>query len=251
MKFEIFTILPEIFTPYLGASILEKAARKGLVEFNVHNIRDFTHDSHHTTDDTPYGGGGGMVMKPEPIFEAVESVLGDRSSAPVLLMTPQGKVFDQQLAHQLAEEPQVAIVCGRYEGYDERIRSDLVTHEVSIGDFVLTGGELPALMIMDAITRLLPGVLGDPTGAIDDSHSSGLLEYPHYTRPVEFRGMKVPDILLSGDHQKIEEWRTTQALMRTFEKRPDMLLKFDPTGLSKKTKALWQELVRKLDHNGA
>jgi len=245
MKFEIFTILPEIFSPYLSASILDKAAKKGLVEFNLHNIRDYTNDSHHTTDDTPYGGGGGMVMKPEPIFDAVESVTGTPPQCPVLLMTPQGKVFDQELAHTLAEEPQVAIICGRYEGYDERIREHLVTHEVSIGDFVLTGGELPALLVMDAITRLLPGVLGDPTGAIDDSHSSGLLEYPHYTRPVEYRGWRVPDVLLSGDHQKIEDWRTIQAIERTYKKRPDMILKFNPEELSKKPRAFLNDLLKK------
>jgi tRNA (guanine37-N1)-methyltransferase len=246
MKFEIFTILPEIFSPYLGASILDKAAKKGLVEFNLHNIRDYTNDSHHTTDDTPYGGGGGMVMKPEPIFNAVETVTDTPPHCPVLLMTPQGKVFDQELAHKLAEEPQVAIICGRYEGYDERIREHLVTHEVSIGDFVLTGGELPALLVMDAITRLLPGVLGDPTGAIDDSHSSGLLEYPHYTRPVEYRGWRVPDVLLSGDHQKIEDWRTIQAIERTYKKRPDMILKFNPEELSKKPRAFLNDLLKKI-----
>jgi tRNA (guanine37-N1)-methyltransferase len=155
-------------------------------------------------------------------------------------------VFDQELAHKLAEEPQVAIICGRYEGYDERIREHLVTHEVSIGDFVLTGGELPALLVMDAITRLLPGVLGDPTGAIDDSHSSGLLEYPHYTRPVEYRGWRVPDVLLSGDHQKIEDWRTIQAIERTYKKRPDMILKFNPEELSKKPRAFLNDLLKKI-----
>src|SRR5512145_1272804 len=223
MRFDIFTLLPEIFFPYLQASILQKATERGLLEFHVHNIRDYTHDRHHTTDDTPYGGGGGMVMKPEPVFEAVESVLGAPPARPVILLTPQGRVFNQQIAFELARQPQIALLCGRYEGIDERIREHLITDEISIGDYVLTGGELPALILIDAVSRLIPGVLGDPTGAEDDSHSMGLLEYPHYTRPPEFRGSKVPDVLLSGDHAKIDKWRREQALARTFRKRPDML----------------------------
>ncbi len=223
MRFDVFTLLPEIFPPYLQASILQKAAGRGLVEFHIHNIRDYTHDRHHTTDDMPYGGGGGMVMKPEPVFEAVESVLGAPSACPVILMTPQGRVFNQKIATQLAQMPRLALLSGRYEGVDERIREHLVTDEISIGDYVLTGGELPALILIDAITRLLPGVLGDPTGAEDDSHASGLLEYPHYTRPPEFRGWKVPEVLLSGDHGKIARWRREQSLRRTLAKRPDML----------------------------
>ena len=231
MQFEVFTLLPEVFPPYLESSILQRARQRGLIDVRVHNIRDYTHDRHHTTDDTPYGGGGGMVMKPEPIFEAVESVLGIFSNpaqptpVPVILLTPQGRVFTQRVAEELARHERIALLCGRYEGVDERIREHLVTDEISIGDYVLTGGELPALMMIDAISRLLPGVLGDPTGAEDDSHSMGLLEYPHYTRPPEFRGWKVPDILLSGDHAKIEKWRREQALQRTFHKRPDMIEK--------------------------
>ncbi len=223
MRFDVFTLLPETLPPYLQASILQKAAGRGLVEFHIHNIRDYTHDRHHTTDDMPYGGGGGMVMKPEPVFEAVESVLGAPPACPVILMTPQGRVFNQKIATQLAQWPRIALLSGRYEGVDERIREHLVTDEISIGDYVLTGGELPALILIDAITRLLPGVLGDPTGAEDDSHASGLLEYPHYTRPPEFRGWKVPDVLLSGDHGKIARWRREQSLRRTLAKRPDML----------------------------
>ena len=231
MQFEVFTLLPEVFPPYLESSILQRARQRGLIDVRVHNIRDYTHDRHHTTDDTPYGGGGGMVMKPEPVFEAVESVLGISSSpaqptpVPVILLTPQGRVFTQRVAEELSRHERIALLCGRYEGVDERIREHLVTDEISIGDYVLTGGELPALMMIDAISRLLPGVLGDPTGAEDDSHSMGLLEYPHYTRPPEFRGWKVPDILLSGDHAKIEKWRREQALQRTFHKRPDMIEK--------------------------
>jgi tRNA (guanine37-N1)-methyltransferase len=231
MKFEIFTLLPEIFPPYLESSILQRARQRGLIDVHVHNIRDYTHDRHHTTDDTPYGGGGGMVMKPEPVFEAVESVLGFTSNptqptpVPVILLTPQGRVFTQRVAEELSGHERIAVLCGRYEGVDERIREHLVTDEISIGDYVLTGGELPALMIIDAVSRLMPGVLGDPTGAEDDSHSMGLLEYPHYTRPPEFRGWQVPEILLSGDHGRIEKWRREQALTRTFNKRPDMLEK--------------------------
>ena len=238
MQFEVFTLLPEVFPPYLESSILQRARQRGLIDVRIHNIRDYTHDKHHTTDDTPYGGGGGMVMKPEPVFEAVESVLGIssveaqpvasagiRQRIPIVLLTPQGRVFTQRIAEELSGYERIALLCGRYEGVDERIRERLVTDELSVGDYVLTGGELPALLVIDAVSRLIPGVLGDPTGAEDDSHSMGLLEYPHYTRPPEFRGWKVPDILLSGDHAKIETWRREQALQRTFKKRPDMIEK--------------------------
>lgn len=225
MQFEVFTLLPEIFPPYLESSILLRARQTGLLEVRLHNIRDYTHDRHHTTDDTPYGGGGGMVMKPEPVFEAVETVLGKEAAQrpPLILLTPQGRVFNQRVAEELSRHERIALLCGRYEGVDERIREHLVTDEISIGDYVLTGGELPALIIIDAVTRLLPGVLGDPTGAQDDSHAMGLLEYPQYTRPPDFRGWKVPEVLLSGDHGKVEKWRREQALRRTFERRPDML----------------------------
>lgn len=223
MQFEVFTLLPEVFPPYLESSILQRAREKGLLDVRVHNIRDYARDKHHTTDDTPYGGGGGMVMKPEPVFEAVASVLGPHAGLPIILLTPQGRVFSQRLAEELSGHEKIALICGRYEGVDERIREHLVTDEISIGDYVLTGGELPALILMDAVSRLIPGVLGDPEGAADDSHAMGLLEYPHYTKPSEFRGWKVPEILLSGDHAKIEKWRREQALLRTFEKRPDMI----------------------------
>jgi tRNA (guanine37-N1)-methyltransferase len=234
MQFEIFTLLPEVFPPYLESSILKRAAQRGLINIRIHNIRDYTHDKHHTTDDTPYGGGGGMVMKPEPVFEAIETVLGlaprlaptePNPNIPIILLTPQGRVFHQRIAEELSGHERIALLCGRYEGVDERIREHLVTDEISIGDYVLTGGELPAMILIDAVSRLLPGVLGDPTGAEDDSHSMGLLEYPHYTKPPEYRGWKVPDILASGNHAKIEQWRREQALSRTFSKRPDMLEK--------------------------
>jgi len=223
MQFEVFTLLPEVFPPYLESSILQRAREHGLIDVRLHNIRDWARDKHHTTDDMPYGGGGGMVMKPEPVFEAVESVLGPGSGLPIILLTPQGRVFSQTVARELSAHERIALICGRYEGVDERIRTNLVTDEISIGDYVLTGGELPALIVIDAVTRLLPGALGDPTGADDDSHASGLLEYPHYTRPPEFRGEGVPEILLSGDHAKIEKWRREQSLLRTLQRRPDLL----------------------------
>jgi len=247
MQFDIFTILPEVFPPYLESSILQRARQRGLIDVRVHNICDYTHDKHHTTDDTPYGGGGGMVMKPEPVFEAVESVLGTSPTrdriVPVILLTPQGRVFNQRVAEELSRYERIALLCGRYEGVDERIRQHLVTDEVSVGDYVLTGGELPALVIIDALSRLIPGVLGDPEGAQDDSHSMGLLEYPHYTRPPEFRGWSVPEILLSGDHGKIERWRREQALLRTLNKRPDMLEK---ANLSKEDKDFVKGLKSKV-----
>ena len=238
MQFEVFTLLPEVFPPYLDSSILQRARLRGLIDVRVHNIRDYTHDKHHITDDTPYGGGGGMVMKPDPIFEAVESVLGPLQDSlprvPVILLTPQGRVFTQRVAEELSGYERIALLCGRYEGVDERIREHLVSDEISIGDYVLTGGELPALMVIDAVSRLLPGVLGDPDGAQDDSHSMGLLEYPHYTRPPIFRGWGVPEVLLSGDHAKIEKWRREQALSRTLNKRPDMLEKAELNEADKK-----------------
>jgi tRNA (guanine37-N1)-methyltransferase len=254
MQFEVFTLLPEVFAPYLESSILLRARQRGLIDVRLHNIRDYTHDKHHTTDDTPYGGGGGMVMKPEPVFEAIESVLGFTADptqpppAPVILLTPQGRVFNQRIAEELSGHERIALLCGRYEGVDERIREYLVTDEISIGDYVLTGGELPALMIIDAVSRLIPGVLGDPTGAQDDSHSMGLLEYPHYTKPSEFRGWKVPDVLLSGDHAKIEKWRREQALTRTFNKRPDMLEKAE---LDEKDKKIVEGLRSKVKGNSS
>jgi len=250
MQFEVFTLLPEVFPPYLESSILQKARQRGLIDVRVHNIRDYTHDRHHTTDDTPYGGGGGMVMKPEPVFEAIETVLGFEAGQaqpppiPVILLTPQGRVFTQRIAEELVAHERIALICGRYEGVDERIREHLVTDEISIGDYVLTGGELPALMIVDAVSRLIPGVLGDPTGAEDDSHSMGLLEYPHYTRPPGFRGWQVPDVLLSGDHARIEKWRREQALQRTLGRRPDILEKAE---LSEADKKILEKLRSKSD----
>jgi tRNA (guanine37-N1)-methyltransferase len=223
MQFDVFSLLPEVFSPYLNSSILQRASQHGLIDVRVHNIRDHATDKHHVTDDEPYGGGGGMVMKVEPIFAAVENVLGPNPGCPVILLTPQGRLFNQKVAFELVQHPHLALLCGRYEGIDERIREHLVSDEISIGDYVLTGGELPAMILIDAISRLLPGVLGDPDGAMDDSHASGLLEYPHYTRPPEYRGWAVPEILLSGNHAKIESWRREQSLRRTHKRRPDLL----------------------------
>lgn len=224
LRFDVFTVLPEVMQAYLSASMLGKAQQAGRLRVDLHNLRDYTVDKHRTTDDEPYGGGGGMIMKPEPAFRAVETVLGDRlDEVPVILLTPQGRVFDQSLAAELSAEKRVALLCGRYEGVDERIREHLATDEISIGDYVLTGGELPAMVVIDAVTRLLPGVLGDEQAAEKDSHSEGILEHPHYTRPAQFRGWEVPDVLRSGDHARIERWRRAMALRRTLQRRPDLL----------------------------
>ena len=237
MEFDVFTLLPEVFPPYLDSSILKRARQRGLFNVRVHNIRDYATDRHHVTDDEPYGGGGGMVMKVEPVFAAVENVMrsslsGDddrqqgtysQAACPVILLTPQGRVFNHKVAEELVSHPRLALICGRYEGVDERIRQHLATDEISVGDYVLTGGELPALILIDALARLIPGVLGDPDGALDDSHAAGLLEYPHYTRPPEFRNWRVPEILLSGDHSRIEKWRREQSLRRTLKRRSDLL----------------------------
>jgi len=225
MLFDIFTLFPEVFLPYIDSSIIKRARQNRLVEINLYNIRDWATDRHHVTDDMPYGGGGGMVMKPEPLFAAVESILGVLPQCPIILLTPQGRTFTQEVAQELVKESHLALICGHYEGIDERIRQHLVTDEISIGDYVLTGGELPALVMLDALTRLIPGALGDPTGAMDDSHASGLLEYPQYPRPPEFRSWRVPEVLLSGNHAEINRWRREQALLRTFQRRPDLLQK--------------------------
>jgi tRNA (guanine37-N1)-methyltransferase len=229
MRFDVFTLFPEVFSPYLETSIMKVARRRELVHVHIHNIRDWAHDKHRVTDSEPYGGGGGMIMKPEPIFKAVEHVLGSPPSCPVILLSPQGRPLTQSIATEFARLDHVAMICGRYEGVDERVRQHLVQHEISIGDYVLTGGELPALIVIDAVSRLLPGVLGDPSASAHDSHATGLLEGPHYTRPPEFRGWHVPEVLLSGDHARIATWRRQEALRRTFERRPDLLAHLDLT----------------------
>ena len=228
MRFDIFTLFPEMFDSPFDASIIRRAREAGQVELALHNIRDYAADRHHVTDDTPYGGGGGMVMKPEPIWNAVEAVLGfnptERSDVPpIILLTPQGRLFNQMVARELVSHGRLLLICGRYEGVDERVRQYLASDEISIGDYVLTGGEIPALVLVDAIVRLIPGVLGDPGATVDDSHASGLLEYPHYTRPAVYRGYQVPEVLLSGHHAEVDRWRRREALRRTRGRRPDLL----------------------------
>lgn len=218
------TLFPAMFDGVFTSSILGKAREKDLVELNTVNFRDYANNKHNTVDDYPYGGGGGMVLKPEPLFAAVEDVTSGLESKPrVILMCPQGEPFSQKKAEELAAERHLIFICGHYEGYDERIREHLVTDELSIGDYVLTGGELPAMVVIDSVVRLLPGVLGNETSAVTDSFSTGLLEYPHYTRPANFRGWEVPEVLISGHHGNIEEWRRKQSLERTWRKRPDLL----------------------------
>ncbi|WP_435921298.1 tRNA (guanosine(37)-N1)-methyltransferase TrmD [Paenibacillus sp. DYY-L-2] len=235
MRVDVLTLFPEMFDGVFGSSILGKAREKGIVSLNAINFREYSGNKHGTVDDTPYGGGGGMVLKPEPIFAAVEAILdgkhgdaGEKARSPrVILMCPQGETFTQTKAEEFAAEEHLIFICGHYEGYDERIREHLVTDELSIGDYVLTGGELPAMVVIDSVTRLLPGVLGNEMSAVTDSFSTGMLEYPHYTRPAEFRGWKVPDILLSGHHANVEDWRRKEALRRTLQRRPDLLEKLE------------------------
>jgi tRNA (guanine37-N1)-methyltransferase len=223
MHFDVLTLFPEMFCGPLNESILKRAQENGWVSVALHNIRDYATDKHHITDDAPYGGGGGMVMKPEPIFAAVEATLADEREVPVILLSPQGRLFTQAVAAELSHYSRILLICGRYEGVDERVRQHLVTDEISVGDYVLTGGELAAMVLIDAVARLLPGVLGDPGAAADDSHACGLLEGPHYTRPAVFRGWGVPEILSSGNHAAVARWRREQALRRTIERRPSLL----------------------------
>ncbi|MDI4646244.1 tRNA (guanosine(37)-N1)-methyltransferase TrmD [Cohnella hashimotonis] len=260
MRVDVLTLFPEMFEGVFGSSILGKARDRGLVSLNTVNFRDYANNKHNTVDDTPYGGGGGMVLKPDPIFAAVEAVtgrvvlkeprddeFGDDAPASeergeveglrpprVILMCPQGETFTQSKAQELSRETHLIFICGHYEGYDERIRSHLVTDELSVGDYVLTGGELPAMTVVDAVVRLLPGVLGNESSAVTDSFSDGLLEYPHYTRPVNFRGLQVPDVLLSGHHAEIDKWRRQQSLLRTHARRPELLDVADMTDKEKK-----------------
>ncbi|MBO3284280.1 tRNA (guanosine(37)-N1)-methyltransferase TrmD [Paenibacillus sp. FSL M8-0228] len=266
MRVDVLTLFPEMFDGVFNASILGKARDKGIVSLQAVNFRQYAGNKHGQVDDTPYGGGGGMVLKPDPIFAAVEALL-DKSEQPtletaaevnqlegverntdiksprIILMCPQGETFTQKKAEELAKEDHLIFICGHYEGYDERIREHLVTDELSIGDYVLTGGELPAMTVIDSVTRLLPGVLGNETSAVTDSFSTGLLEYPHYTRPAEFRGWKVPDVLLSGHHVNIDSWRRQEALRRTMERRPDLLEQAELTGKER----VWIEEQRKAD----
>lgn len=224
MRFDILTLFPEMFSAYLNESILKRAQENDLASFHLHNIRDFAAGKHRITDEPPFGGGGGMVLKPEPIFRAVAALETNESQPPIILLTPQGRPFTQSIAQELAQHDQLVLLCGRYEGVDERVREHLVTDEISLGDFVLTGGELAAMVLVDAVTRLLPGALGAAGAAAEDSHATGLLEGPHYTKPAEFKGWPVPEVLRSGHAANIARWRREQALRRTWERRPDLLL---------------------------
>jgi tRNA (guanine37-N1)-methyltransferase len=223
MHFDVLTLFPGMFDSLLSESILKRSLERGLLSVALHDIRDYATDKHHVTDDTPYGGGGGMVMKPEPIFAAVESILEDGETPPIVLLTPQGRLFDHSVARSLSRDRHIVLICGRYEGVDERVRQHLATDELSVGDYVLSGGELAAMVILDAVARLLPGALGDPGASCDDSHARGLLEGPQYTRPALFRDWQVPEVLLSGNHAAVARWRREQALRRTFQRRPDLL----------------------------
>ena len=227
MRIDILTLFPQMFQGPFNESIFRRAVDRGLVRVNIHNMREYTHDRHHTVDDYSYGGGTGMVMKVEPLFEAVESIKSraypEDRDVPVILLTPQGRLFSQKIARELSQQEYLLLICGRYEGVDDRIREHLVTDEISIGDYVLSGGELPAMVVTDAVVRMIPGVLGSMESVLEDSHATGLLEYPQYTRPEVYRGWSVPEVLLSGNHARIANWRREQSIMRTLERRPDLL----------------------------
>ncbi len=242
MKIDVLTLFPEMFEGVFGHSILKRAAENNAVEYNVVNFRAYADNKHQTVDDYPYGGGAGMVLKPQPIFDAVADLREKSASVPrVILLCPQGEKYTQKKAEELANLDHLIFVCGHYEGYDERIREHVVTDEISIGDFVLTGGELGAMVVIDSVVRLLPGVLGKEESHLSDSFSTGLLEHPHYTRPADFRGMKVPDVLISGNHRLIDEWRSKESLRRTILRRPDLLEYVELTDIQKK----WLEEIKK------
>jgi tRNA (guanine37-N1)-methyltransferase len=242
IRFDVLSVFPEMFESPFYSSILKRARDKGLVEIHLHNIRDYTTDKHKMTDDAPYGGGGGMVMKVEPIDRALASIIPSRDdTASVVLLTPQGKTFDQNLAGELSVYSRIVLICGHYEGVDERVRTYLVDREISIGDFILTGGELSAMVIVDAVTRLIPGVLGNNESASSDSFSTGLLEYPHYTRPANYREWHVPDVLLSGNHRDIQAWRRKESLKRTYLRRPDLIERIE---LSEEDRKILDEIKK-------
>ncbi|MGG3466648.1 tRNA (guanosine(37)-N1)-methyltransferase TrmD [Neobacillus pocheonensis] len=243
MHIDILTLFPEMFSGVLNQSILQKAAEKDAVQYNVVNFRDFADNKHSSVDDYPYGGGAGMVLMPQPIFDGVTALKEQaKSTSPrVILLCPQGQRYDQRKAEELAKEEHLIFICGHYEGYDERIRQHVVTDEISIGDYVLTGGELGAMVVVDSVVRLLPEVLGNQESHMKDSFSTGLLEHPHYTRPADFRGLMVPDVLMSGNHKLIDEWRNKEALRRTLERRPDLLEKIELTSQQEK----WLKEVKK------
>lgn len=242
MHIDVFTLFPMMFMGPLQESILKRAQERGILTILLHQIRDYALDRHQMTDDLPYGGGPGMVMKPEPIFRAVRTVVGD-TDTPVILLSPQGRTFTQAVARELATQPRIALLCGHYEGVDERVREHIVTDELSIGDYVLTGGELAAMVVIDAVARFIPGVLGASDGALDDSYATGLLEGPQYTRPASFAGWDVPDVLRSGDHAAVARWQRKGALLRTRQRRPDLLEESD---LSEEDRTLLAEIDAEL-----
>ena len=223
MQIDVLTLFPGIFESTLQESLLKKAQENGLVHITVHNLRDWCIDKHKTADDTPYGGGPGMVMKPEPLFSAIEDIKGKRNKPRIILLSPQGKVMNQEIVNQLSLEKELLLLCGRYEGIDERVSENLVDEEISIGDYVLNGGELPALVLIEAVSRLIPGVVGDSQSVIQDSFYEDILDFPHYTRPADYRGLKVPEVLLTGNHKEIMRWRRKSALKKTKLLRPDLL----------------------------
>lgn len=239
MRFDVLTIFPHVINAYLEEGIVGRAVSQGILDVRPINIRDFAEGPHRTTDDRPYGGGSGMVMKPEPIYRALENVERAGAASEVILLSPQGKLFDQPTAWELSELDQVILICGRYEGVDERVRMTCVDRELSIGDYVLSGGELAALVVIDAVSRLIPGVLGGERSNQEDSFADGILEHPQYTRPRVFQGLSVPSVLLSGDHEKIRQWRRRESLKRTLRDRPDLLEK---AGLTPEDKAILQKL---------
>ncbi|BFJ01737.1 tRNA (guanosine(37)-N1)-methyltransferase TrmD [Priestia megaterium] len=241
MKIDVLSLFPSMFDGVFGESILKKAQEKNAVELNVVNFREYSTNKHQNVDDYPYGGGAGMVLTPQPIFDAVEKLTETAKKPRVVLLCPQGERYTQAKAEELATEEHLIFICGHYEGYDERIREQLVTDEISIGDYVLTGGELGAMVVIDSVVRLLPDVLGNNHSAVQDSHSTGLLEHPHYTRPADFRGLTVPEVLMSGNHKKIEQWRQKESLKRTLLRRPDMLEKMELTEEQKKLVAQLKE----------
>jgi len=230
MRIDILTIFPAMFRGPFEESIVKRAVEKGLVDIHIHDIRQWASDRHRTVDDYPFGGGPGMVMKPEPLFAAAEAVLEQAPErGPIVLMTPQGRLFRQEVAGEFAREQRLVLICGHYEGVDARVHEHLATDEISVGDYVLSGGELPAMVVVDAVVREIPGVLGAPDASAEESFTQGLLEYPQYTRPADFRGLTVPDVLLSGNHREIARWRRRESLLRTLRRRPDLLAQADLT----------------------
>src|SRR5438128_7018102 len=223
LRFDIITIFPEIFGGVFDFGIIRRAVEAKLIQIRIHDLRDYTHDRHRQVDDRPFGGGAGMVMKPEPLFRAVEAVTNEATDASIVLLSPQGRLFNQEVAEWYSRTQSVVLICGRYEGVDERVVEHLIDDELSIGDYVLSGGEIPAMVVVEAVTRLIPGALGCEESAQRESFAGGLLDYPHYTRPAEYRGMKVPDVLLSGNHAEIERWRRSEALRKTLQRRPDLI----------------------------